>query len=53
MTKSRAYRGFAQMSESDYIDVLNKLFIYTVRLVIYAKVCQDVVCIYQALNFLI
>ena len=36
-TKSRAYRGFAQMSESDYIDVLNKLFIYTVRLVIYAN----------------
>ena len=31
------------MLESDYIDVLNKLVIYTVRLVIYAKVCQDVV----------
>ena len=41
------------MSESDYIDVPNKLFIYTVRLVIYAKACHDVVCIYQALNFLI
>ncbi len=25
------------MPESDYTDVLNKLFIYTVRLVIYAK----------------
>ena len=25
------------MSESDYIDAPNKLFIYTVRLVIYAK----------------
>ena len=41
------------MSESDYIDVPNKLFIYTARLVIYAKACHDVVCIYQALNFLI
>ena len=40
-----------EMSESDYIDVPNKLFIYTVRLVIYAKVCQDVVCISQALSF--
>ena len=31
------------MSESDYIDVLDKPFIYTVVLVIYAKkVCQDV-----------
>ena len=48
MTKSHVYRGFAKMSESDYIDVPNKLFIYTARLVIYAKVCHDVVCIYQA-----
>ena len=37
MTKSRVYRGFAKMSESDYIDVPNKLFFYTVRLVIYAN----------------
>ena len=30
------------MSESDYIDVPNKLFIYTVKLAIYAKACHDV-----------
>ena len=47
-TKSHAYRGFAKMSESDYIDVLNKLFIYTARLVIYAKAYHDVVCKYQS-----
>ena len=37
MTKSHAYRGFAKMSESDYIDVPNKLFFSTVRLAIYAN----------------
>ncbi len=42
MTKSHAYSGFAKMSESDYIDVLNKLFFYTVRLAIYAKAYHDV-----------
>ena len=47
-TKSHAYRGFAKMSESDYIDVLNKLFFYTVRLAIYAKAYHDVVCKYQS-----
>ena len=48
MTKSHAYRGFAKMSESDYIDVPNKLFIYTVKSAIYAKVYHDVVCKYQS-----
>ena len=48
MTKSHAYRGFAKMSESDYIDVPNKLFIYTVKSAIYAKAYHDVVGIYQS-----
>ena len=37
MTKQRVCRGLAEMSESDYIDVLDKPFIYTVGLVIYAN----------------
>lgn len=48
MTKSHAYIGFAKMSESDYIDVPNKLFIYTVKSAIYAKAYHDVVCKYQS-----
>ena len=48
MTKFHVYRGFAKMSESDYIDVPNKLFIYTVKLAIYAKAYHDVVGIFQA-----
>ena len=31
----------------------NKPFIYTIKLVIYAKACQNVACIYQAQNFMI
>ena len=38
MTKTHVYRGLVYMSESDYIDVLNKPFIYAVGLVIYAAV---------------
>ena len=37
LIKSYVYRVLAYMSESDYIDVLDKPFIYTVRLVIYAN----------------
>ena len=37
MTKSYVCRGLVYMSESDYIDVLDKPFIYTVGLVIYAN----------------